>query len=98
MNMALVFITTENSETTSAPKAGGSGEQTVPYPHNGTLRRSKNYVVEEYSNIWKNIRKRCAEPKKNADFKTVCETIISVFVGNNNCQRRWRPPLGHVEG
>lgn len=25
---------------------------------------------------------------KNADFKTVCETIIAVFVGNNNCQGR----------
>lgn len=23
---------------------------------------------------------------QNADFKTVCETIISVFVKNNNCQ------------
>lgn len=25
---------------------------------------------------------------QNADFKTVCETIISVFVKNNNCQVR----------
>lgn len=63
MIITVIFITIKKLEITSALKAGGSEKQTVLYPHNRTLRGSKNYVVEEYSNIWKNIHKRCAKPK-----------------------------------
>lgn len=40
----------------------------------------KNYVVEEYSNIWKIFLIYLLNEK--ADFKTVCEIIISPFGGN----------------